>query len=120
MKLHLNTVEQKSGLIFKTPIWLMDVRIELSEAEAGVLQSHREIGKMVIAEVDMSFDPNVPILDKFTVNQLVNGITGHRLKSIQQQTAFETSVREGCKALKGHLGRHLEVGGSTGPTVEEI
>ena len=119
MKLHLNTVETKSGLIFKTTDWLMDVRIELSEAEASVIKAHRDIGKMIVGEVDRSFDPQHPDIEQFTVNKLIDGIKGYRLKSIQKQTDFESSIREGCKALKGHLGRHSEVG-TSGPTVEEI
>jgi hypothetical protein len=97
----------------------MDVRIELSDVETRIIKGHRDIGKMIIAKVDRSFDPDHPDIEEFTVNELINGIKGYRLKSIQKQTDFEVSIREGCKALKGHLARHAEVG-TGGPTVEEI
>ncbi|MDB5973982.1 MAG: hypothetical protein JWR07_742 [Nevskia sp.] len=120
MKLHLNTVESTSGLIFKTKIWLMDARLELTNAEATIVKAHRDIGKMVVGEADLTANPNLPgEPEKITVNKLVTGITSYRFWSIQNQTNSEVSIREGCKALKGHLGRLVEVG-TSGPTVEEI
>lgn len=118
MKLHLNTVESTTGLIFKAKVWHMDVRLELSDAEATIIRAHRDIANMVIGEANLSAVEE-PVIEQIKIKKLIEGIKGIRFWSIQNQTSCEASIREGCKDLKGHIDRLVQVG-TSGPTVEEI
>ena len=114
MKLHTNVNESSRGLIFKSKIWKMDSRIELSDEEAQLLRAHPEIGKMTLATG--TFGDNTEI--ECSVNMLVKGMSNSVFHTLGNQTEFESQLREGCASLKSHFERLREVG--SGPKTVEF
>jgi len=114
MKLHINTVEDTEGLIFKKKIWRMDAQLELSEEEAKALKAHPEVGKITIGRGIVGTGMEMDI----SVEHLINGIKGWRFSTVANQTDFEQSIREGCADLKEHLARLGQM--TSGPKTVEF
>jgi hypothetical protein len=108
MKLHTNVVEKTSGLVFKKKYLEMSSQIELNEEEQTLVRAHPEVLKMTVASG--RFTGNMEM--DCSVGMLVKGMKESAFDSLADQTAFESSLREGCASLKGHFDRLREVGGA--------
>jgi hypothetical protein len=116
MKLHTNTTESTSGLVFKKKVYLFDAKVELTDDEMRLFRSDPKLGKMTLAtglfhggtEIEMGANTFVE----------GGGLKGAVFHSLDAQTEFETDLRQGCASLKDHLRRMEQVRG--GPTTTEF
>lgn len=107
MKLHTEAKEGVRGLLFKSKVWKMNSRIELSPEEDALLRANPDVGKMTVAIG--RFHAGIEI--ECSVKMLVKGMSGSVFHSLAQQTDFERQLREGCGSLKAHFDRLKEIGG---------
>jgi len=113
MKLHINTVEDTDGLIFKKKIWRMDAQVEFSDEEAKALKAHPEVGKLSMGKGTVNgIEMNLPF------QHLINGIKGWKFLTAAEQTNFEQLIRKSCANLKEHLSRLEEM--TSGPKTIEF
>lgn len=98
MKLILNRRETKEGLIFKSPVYYLDITLETTPEEMALIKKH-EWGKKVMGEG--MFKTGIAI--EITVNGLAGKTTDWGFKSAEHLAFFESQVIENAKALKEQL-----------------
>ena len=97
MKLSINRREEKKGLIFKSPVYFIDVNLEVSPQEAELIKKHKW-GEDIMAKGQVKND--------FAIDWSVKNVIGsksYQFNQIEWAADFEQQVVEGARKLKANL-----------------
>lgn len=111
MKLLTRVNEGSSGIwLFRKPVFLMDVRVELEDDELRLLRVDPGAVEMPIATATAG-NHRSPVEIAFTLGALLTGISAIRFANLSRQTEFEESLAHGCRSARNRL---LKSAGSRG------
>jgi hypothetical protein len=111
MKLQINRREEKKGLIFKKPVYFIDVNLEVTPEEAALIKKHKW-DSIVMAKGQVRHDFAID----WTVKNMIRS-NAYQFGEIEWAADFENQVIESARKLKANL---EGAAGFTGSGPQEI
>ena len=113
MKLTINRREEKEGLVFKKPVYYLDVDIDVTEDERALIKKHEWEGNILAKGV-----MKTGIVLEYSVKNML-GKNSYPFKRAEHLAYFESELIENAKILKANLEASSDFTGS-GPREVEL
>jgi hypothetical protein len=97
MKLQINRREEKQGLVFKKPLYIIDVTLEVTPEEAALIKKHKW-GDIVMANLQRTSKLEIP----WSLKNMI-GSNKYPCDEIEWAADFEQQVIESARKLKANL-----------------
>lgn len=103
MRLHTRVVPASTGFwLWKRPVYLMDVVLELDQDEISALARRPQQGAMTMGTATTG-SVRTPTEVAYSLAALVSGVQAITFGSLERQLEFEESLRRACGTVRTRL-----------------